>query len=396
MHNVAPDDPEVVFPPERFFYSRTDKRGVIQSGNALFASVSGYDPDALLGAPHRIVRHPDMPRCIFARLWAEIGADRPFSGYVVNRTQEGRHYWVFATLVSTPEGYISIRQAPRAAEFATAKALYATLKAAEGPRPAPDAEAALFQEQLSAAGYRSYGDFIAGAAQAELAARPEAAAILGPVNELSAMRGRLAQLSVTQDDLLGTFSTLYLVPTNMRILASRLEPSGGPVSAIADSYKRTAAELMSRLRGTAGKGQGAARDLLGRMDEAIYFSAITRILRIAAANLQNDQAFGHGTLGIDLRAVLTWCERMEELNTASVDAVLTQIRHLQHEAEAIQRLMSGLEQVRILGEVESGRLRQNDGGLASIMGQLHDFHARIRSRLNAMIRLSVEMSAMMT
>lgn len=381
------------FPIDQFFYSRTDKRGVLQSGNTLFAQISGYGGDELIGAPHKIVRHPDMPRALFATMWQQIEGDRPLSAYVKNRARDGRAYWVFASTVPIADGYISVRMAPRTRHFDEARAIYAQLRAQQAPRSEPQAERERLLDALVQAGYRSYEDFMATATEAELAARPDGAPLIAEFAHLSAMRQRLEQLASTQDELLETFSTLYLVPTNMRILASRLEPAGGPVSAIADSYKRTAAELMTRLRGSAGRQAGAARELLGQMDEVVYYSAVAHILGIAAPALANDPGFGAADRGTDIHDIPSRAARMIETNHTQVETVLHQIRRLQREAEAIQRLMSGLEQVRILGEVESGRLRHNDGGLAAIMGQLHDFHNRIRNRLNTMIGLSVEMSA---
>ena len=87
---------------ERFFdekdiiVSKTDIKGRITYANRTFMNVAGYMEKELLGAPHSIVRHPDMPRCVFKVLWDTIGAGKEIFAYVINRAKNGDHYWVLA------------------------------------------------------------------------------------------------------------------------------------------------------------------------------------------------------------------------------------------------------------------------------------------------------------
>ncbi|MCB1304712.1 MAG: PAS domain-containing protein, partial [Leptospiraceae bacterium] len=81
---------------ETFLVSRTDQKGRITYANEAFCNVSGYTVEELLGKPHNIVRHPDMPRETFRVLWRELKAGRLWSGMVKNRKKNGEHYWVKA------------------------------------------------------------------------------------------------------------------------------------------------------------------------------------------------------------------------------------------------------------------------------------------------------------
>ncbi len=95
--------------------SQTDTRGVIQYANPKFCEVSGYTLEELVGQPHNIVRHPDMPRETFKELWDTIKAGKIWQGEIKNRRKDGSHYWVLATVgpVRNEKGeiahYLSIR-----------------------------------------------------------------------------------------------------------------------------------------------------------------------------------------------------------------------------------------------------------------------------------------------
>ena len=114
--------------------SKTDAGGRISFVNDAFIAISGFSEQELLGAPHNVVRHPDMPKEAFADLWATVKAGRPWEGLVKNRCKNGDHYWVRANVTPMVEdgqvtGYISIRSKPSRADVAAAEGLYAAMRA---------------------------------------------------------------------------------------------------------------------------------------------------------------------------------------------------------------------------------------------------------------------------
>ena len=122
------------FPADQTLISVTDLKGRITYCNASFVSVSGYAREELMGQPHNLVRHPDMPEEAFRDLWATVESGRPWTGLVKNRRKNGDHYWVRAnaTPVRNGErivGYLSVRTKPTAAEVEAAEGLYATMRA---------------------------------------------------------------------------------------------------------------------------------------------------------------------------------------------------------------------------------------------------------------------------
>ncbi len=89
---------ETEVPDHELIISRTDLKGNITYVNETFAMISGYDPDELIGQPHNIVRHPDMPKSVFKELWATLGREENWQGFVKNRREDGGYYWVHAEI----------------------------------------------------------------------------------------------------------------------------------------------------------------------------------------------------------------------------------------------------------------------------------------------------------
>lgn len=108
--------------------SRTDRQGRITNANEIFIEVSGYTREELIGQPHNIVRHPDMPAEAFRDLWDTLKHGRPWCGLVKNRRKTGDHYWVRANTSPTPDGgFMSVRTKPGVDEVRAAEALYAKM-----------------------------------------------------------------------------------------------------------------------------------------------------------------------------------------------------------------------------------------------------------------------------
>ncbi|MDB5565363.1 MAG: putative sensor domain for methyl-accepting chemotaxis sensory transducer [Tardiphaga sp.] len=119
-HSIKPSGREVFFPASELIVSKTDMKGRLTYVNRLFCKIAGYSEAELIGQPHSIVRHPDMPRSVFRLLWDSIENRREIFAYVKNMAVTGDHYWVFAHV--TPSfgadgkiaGYHSNRRAPAA------------------------------------------------------------------------------------------------------------------------------------------------------------------------------------------------------------------------------------------------------------------------------------------
>ena len=136
------------FSLDEVFFSRTDERGVIVAGNYVFRRVAHYDWARMLGAPHKIIRHPDMPRAVFWLLWDRLKQGRPVGAYVKNRASDGLHYWVFAVVAPCDGGFLSARIKPTSALRDRIEQEYAALRALEREEDlAPEASAATTASQ---------------------------------------------------------------------------------------------------------------------------------------------------------------------------------------------------------------------------------------------------------
>ncbi|MDX9814305.1 MAG: PAS domain-containing protein [Sulfurimonas sp.] len=89
-----PVNQEIKLDPKKYIVSKTDKKGVIEYGNEYFIEVTGYRENELIGKPHNIIRHPDMPRIVFKMMWDRINAKRNIAAVVKNMAKDGRYYWV--------------------------------------------------------------------------------------------------------------------------------------------------------------------------------------------------------------------------------------------------------------------------------------------------------------
>ena len=117
-------DKEREFKIEELFFSVTDEKGIVQFGNNVFTRISAYTEEELIGAPHNIIRHPDMPRAVFKLLWDYLEAGKTIGAYVKNLAKDGCYYWVMAIVMPCLNGYLSIRLKPSSPFFDLIHTLY--------------------------------------------------------------------------------------------------------------------------------------------------------------------------------------------------------------------------------------------------------------------------------
>jgi len=158
----TPNHNEKQLRSDEFIVSKTDKTGKIIYGNKIFIAISGYDERELLGKPHSILRHPDMPKIIFALLWERIKAKQEIFAYVKNLCKDGSFYWVLANVTVTlgENGelldYHSVRRKPSSKSLSVIPSLYKELLQAE-QQGGMAASKKLLENKLAG---ESYDDFI--------------------------------------------------------------------------------------------------------------------------------------------------------------------------------------------------------------------------------------------
>ncbi len=130
---------ETEVPKDELIISRTDLSGKITYVNETFADISGYEPEELIGKPHNIIRHPDMPQSVFANLWATLQRGESWEGYVKNIRKDSGYYWVFARVsMLVKDGkvieYKSVREPISTAKKIEMQNLYDTQRSQEEGR----------------------------------------------------------------------------------------------------------------------------------------------------------------------------------------------------------------------------------------------------------------------
>jgi len=115
MKRPEPIDEEIVLKNNVYIESDTDLKGIITYCNDYFAEISRYTKEELIGQPHSIVRHPDMPRILFKILWDRIQSGQNFIAAVKNLAKDGRYYWVFTDfdLIKNEKGEVTGYKASR-------------------------------------------------------------------------------------------------------------------------------------------------------------------------------------------------------------------------------------------------------------------------------------------
>lgn len=220
FHEVGLDD---------LFFSTTDKKGVIAQANQVFCDYARSTREALIGAPHNIIRHPEMPGGVFRLMWEMIGRGKPICAYVLNLAGDGSSYWAFATITPIEGGYISVRSRPCNDKVqALVAEIYQRVRGIErgvmdkGESPARAArigESALIEE-LKTLGYQSYDEFMADCLPAEISARAAAGAAV-PSRPGASGNNRALLDSVA--DMEGLISALAGDLSNADALASDLD-----------------------------------------------------------------------------------------------------------------------------------------------------------------------------
>jgi PAS domain S-box-containing protein len=156
--DIRPTDVEIRFDSGDIIVSKTDLKGRLTYVNRTFCQVAGYRESDLLGQPHSIIRHPDMPRAVFKLLWDTIQDGREIFAYVKNLARNGGYYWVFAHVTPSFDaghkviGFHSNRRVPNRDALRVIIPLYTdVLRAEQAHRNGKDA---------LAAGYQCLTDFV--------------------------------------------------------------------------------------------------------------------------------------------------------------------------------------------------------------------------------------------
>jgi aerotaxis receptor len=354
-----------------YIVSMTNPQGIITYVNDEFVQISGFTREELIGQPHNLVRHPEMPPAAFADLWATAKAGKPWFGLVKNRCKNGDHYWVDANVTPVLDqghisGYVSIRSKPSRSQIREAQRAYGILNEGKGwsdtevrrwmPFPRLTTRARLrlgfgFLVALMVGGALAQVGFLASASgavnhAAEIAQGAEAKA------QFSLVAGRISATMwvAVLGGVLASFVALGVASLLMRLL--RLQLGGDPEEALRlvrevaagdmrvdvdllpgdhTSLLATLTKMQSYLKGTVNRIRFDGERVAG---SATQLSAATHEITATSRELaRNSEA--------EREAVERMASAMTEL-TASIQEVASNVKASQQQAqEAVQATETG-------------------------------------------------------
>ncbi|HHH37292.1 MAG TPA: PAS domain S-box protein [Epsilonproteobacteria bacterium] len=138
LQRAAPKDESIQLDPKKYLLSKTDPRGNIEYCNSYFVKISGYSEKELVGKPHSIVRHPDMPSAVYELMWEHLHRRKNIYMLMKNMAKDGRYYWVGAEFnikvnkaIDELQGYFAYQKPAPAHALPHIEAFYQKLKAIE-------------------------------------------------------------------------------------------------------------------------------------------------------------------------------------------------------------------------------------------------------------------------
>lgn len=379
------------FEIDDLFLSRTDDRGIIRAGNMVFQRVSGFEWPELLGAPHKLVRHPDMPKSVFWFMWSELKAGRCFGGYVKNRSKCGRYYWVFAVALPIAGGYLSVRLKPSSDMLEHVTDVYRKILSAEARGTAPEEGFAILEEELRAAGYRDYRAFAAHAIGVEYAARCTALEreVDPSVAQFEEVSKLMLRLSDEVEQIKYLFNGIRNSPTNLNILGSRLSSGREPMQVVAQNYGILSDELFNTI-GKIGDGLSERLDTafmgqMGHSSSLLYQEVIQRF----QVDEPNAGSRGHGE---EARILLTALQQLVDAAEKGSAQIDREVRLFAEQTSRLRRMLSGLAMTRVICRIESASVTEDTNSIDEISARLTVFQDELGKALDRIASICDKLS----
>ncbi|MDC0658054.1 PAS domain-containing protein [Leisingera sp. SS27] len=389
---TRPTSGEAPFGLNEVFFSRTDGRGVIRAGNYVFRRVGAYPWEELIGAPHKVIRHPDMPKGVFSLFWNTIQRGESMGAYVKNKAKDGLYYWVFAVVVPCQDGYLSARIKPSSKLFDEVRGLYAKMlkrEKEEGVKPEESAQHLL--DWLKGQGYENYHQFAAHALSQELIARDQGLGnqVHARIQELTSMLRDAEKLAEETDGLIADFDAMHTIPHNLRVLASRIEPSGGPVTVLSQNYGAMSRQMSDWFGAhVMGENSNFAK-IKSSVNDSLFVEGMARILIECDTQLQKERRdLGSADMEDERKILGDLVKDQVKRSEDGMKEVDEEAARITGACQIMHRHFLGLSSTRVLLKIESARLTDSGETLADIIDQLGGFQERISRRLDRIASLS--------
>jgi PAS domain S-box-containing protein len=385
--NRAVLEKEVPFQFGELFFSRTDAKGRILSGNSVFQKISQYSWDELINKPHNIIRHPDMPRAVFWLLWDTIKRGEPIGAYVKNRAKDGRYYWVFAIVTPIEGGYLSVRLKPSSPFFRVAEQEYRTLLPVEEGRKLKPAESAkMLLGRIAELGFRDYTALMSAALAQEIAVRDRE---LGRMPDVAIPQfealGKAAQNLLKQAEAISDgYAMSRYIPLNLRVQAAQLGDAAATIGVISVNYSIIANDIKSLM----DELVDSALKVSEAVNSGLFLFCVARLQKETVDFSRSESPSGGTVDELEMGLLEQQYGAYAERAADGLHTIAARAERFHQACAEMQKLAAGLEVTRIMANIESARLSGTHSGLNALSASLAQFQASISSGLSQIASLS--------
>ncbi len=435
---IEPKNIASPFELDELFFSITNPKGIVLTGNDVFQRVSKFERDELIDKPHNTIRHPDMPRAIFKAVWDTIKSGKPFVGYVKNMAKDGSYYWVLAAIypVMDKEGkiekYISIRLKPSSKIFDIIPNLYKNILEVEIKN---DMDTALqfLLDKLKELGFESYEDFSKQAFFQEIQNREK---LLGDTKDVSCQVNLSNVLAQNADfiDLLCSLETIFfrlnryfneifgkvnlflnlneelnnkskfiyelaedirLLSLNASIESYKIKKEGVSFSTLSHEMRKNA-ELSERkiiqLSKIIDNTKKDIEDIgFNILTSKLVIEMITFFIKEMIRNLSNAQIEEEKQREVinNINELFSLLVIYSNNLSKNVDASKSQLRSMFYNIQELNVLINRLDFIHINGLIESAHTKEEGGGFTIIFSQMLKL---IEAAKNEIINLETSIS----
>ena len=384
--NMSTATNESPFQYDELFFSKTDLKGIILSGNSVFRRVAEFEWEDLIKKPHNIIRHPDMPRAVFYLLWQFLKNGQPIGAFVKNKSKTGKFYWVFALAMPTEGGYLSVRLKPGGDLLKLIDKEYQALRAVEKSKNlSPEESSQLLLKRIQELGFSNYTEFMTEALVNQLFNRSRERSI-EPAAELVCM-GQIKNLGEdilkSTNKILHAYKATQLVPLNLDIYANRLGEAGSQISVVADQYKKLADEINVDIK----TFETLSKEISQQIATSRFYVCASELLDEVSSYLEKESK-EHEIDGLEEVKHLANTYRSKSMT--NVSEVISVVRKFISISEGLRSLGTGLELVRVTGKIESARLTNSTEAIA-LLDNLRQFQVVLSEGLREVLDCNATM-----
>lgn len=371
---------ESFFDFDELFFSRTNTKGIIESGNSVFQKVSKYEWEEILKKPHNIIRHQTMPKGVFYLLWDTILAGKPVGAYVINQAKDHSYYWVFALVTPIQDGFLSIRLKPSSPIFELVKTKYVDLLGLESSKKlSPKESAEILLTVIKSLNFQNYKHFMTEALTQELECR-QLKMNLPPLKVLGQLR-EVIKLSTQIQSKCGNIFTAYsknsFVPLNLEVQSARIGKEAAPIAIISSQYNDIAKQIKEQV----SKIMQAGILVQEKVSDCQFDVCNTILQNEMYSFFMKEQNSSPVEKNVEMSHLKTASMNgvvKAKLSLNEVDADFQSFKSIYAE---VRKLTSALDIISISGKIEAAKIKQSSGELLGLLNDLVSFKTSLKNAL---------------